>query len=124
MNTPIKSYRDLLVWQRGIDLAAECYREIQGFPKHLQFAMSGQIWRAAYSVPSTIAEGFGRGSTQEFIRFLWISHGSLRELEIHLLLSGRVGLMTQKISGKLLKPCEDIGKMLHALISSLEQRKP
>jgi four helix bundle protein len=123
MGTKIQTYRDLLVWQRSMDVATDCFKEIEKFPKDQQYAMSSQIWRAAYSVPSNIAEGFSRGSTQEFIRFLWISHGSLRELETHIMLCSRVGLMSVQITEHLLKPCEEIGKMLHALINSLEKKK-
>ena len=120
----IQSYQDLLVWQRGMDLAAACFEAIEKFPKQQQFSMASQIWRAAYSVPSNIAEGCSRGSTQEFIRFLWISHGSLRELETHLILCGRVGLMPRESTQALLTPCQEIARMLHALINSLNKKKP
>jgi len=77
-------------------LAELCYRLTKEFPREELFAMTSQIRRAAVSIPSNIAEGHGRESTQSFVQFLRVSQGSLKELETHLLLSERVGLLTQQ----------------------------
>ena len=92
----INSYQDLNVWQDGMALAELCYRLTKEFPREELFAMTSQIRRAAVSIPSNIAEGHGRESTQSFVQFLRVSQGSLKELETHLLLSERVGLLTQQ----------------------------
>ena len=119
MPDKISSYRDLKVWQLGMDLAEECYRLIDTFPTKERYAMSTQIWRASSSVPANIAEGHSRGSRKEFIQFLWISHGSLKEFETHLLLCSRVGLTNQEQVAPLLKSADEIGKMLRSLIKKL-----
>ena len=84
--------------------------------------MCAQIRRAAASIPANIAEGYGRQQTGSFIQFLRIAQGSTRELETHILLSGRVGLMTQDRSAALLDAVERVSKMLRGLIRSLEGR--
>jgi four helix bundle protein len=89
-----KHYRELEVWQLAMDLATECYQVTKLFPKEELFGMTSQIRRAAASIPANIAEGQGRESTKEFLNFLSISWGSLMELETHLLLCQRVGLLT------------------------------
>ena len=117
----IKSYQDLKVWQEGMDLAEACYQLTKRFPKDEIYGMTSQIRRAA-SIPANIAEGYGREYRAEYIRFLRIAQGSLKELETHLLLSARngVALTTLEVIDSLLKQCEFIGKMLRALIRALE----
>ncbi len=82
----IQSYRELEVWQLGMDLAEECYRVTKGFPKEELFGMTSQIRRAAASIPANIAEGQGREHTKEFLHHLSVARGSLMELETHLML--------------------------------------
>ena len=110
----IRSYRDLKVWQQAMDLAEVCYRLTRGFPKDELYGMVSQIRRAAASVPANIAEGHGRNSRGEYIQFLRVAQGSLKELETHLLLAQRVGLSTEKDVGEIL------GKILRALIRSVD----
>lgn len=81
--------------------------------------MTSQVWRSSSSVPANIAEGYSRGSRKEYIQYLWIAHGSLRELETHLLLSERVGLAKSVEIEPLLTSCGEIGKMLYSLIRKL-----
>ena len=76
----IQSYQDLTVWQKAMDLAEQCYRLTKTFPKAELFGMTSQIQRAAASIPANIAEGWGRNSTAEYIQFLRIAQGSLKEL--------------------------------------------
>ena len=72
----IKSYKDLLIWQKGIDIVVNLYQLLQDFPKEEIYALSGQLKRASISISSNIAEGYGRNSTQSYIHFVSISRGS------------------------------------------------
>ena len=76
-----QNYRDLIVWQRAMELVELTYSTSRGFPREETFTLVAQVRRAAISIPSNIAEGQGRGGSNEFVRFLRIAHGSLRELE-------------------------------------------
>src|ERR1043166_388472 len=87
---PVRSFRDLIVWQRGMDLAVDTYRLTRRLPRSERFAFVDQARRAATSIPANIAEGVGRGTTREYIRSLCIANGSLKELETHLLLGLRL----------------------------------
>jgi four helix bundle protein len=119
----IQSYRDLRVWQDAMTLAEECYRLTRAFPKDELFGMTSQIRRSAASVPANIAEGYGRDITGNYVHFLRIAQGSLKELETHLLLAARIGLTKAAASEPLLGRCETVGKMLRSLIRSLETSK-
>ena len=118
----IQSYRDLLVWQQGMDLAEAGYRLSKSFPREEMFGMTSQIPRAAVSVPANIAEGYGRESRKEYMRFLRIAQGSLKELETHLLLAVRVGLSQEESIRPMLQQAESIGKMLRSLRRKLAER--
>ena len=89
----IRSYRDLEVWQKGMDLAAECYRITEGFPGHERYGLASQLQRAAASVPANIAEGQARQHTKEFLQFLSVASGSLAEVETYLLLAVRLNYL-------------------------------
>jgi four helix bundle protein len=119
----IRSYKDLDVWQRSMALAEDCYRATTEFPREEIYGMTAQIRRAAVSIPANIAEGYGRDQTGSFIQFLRIAQGSTRELETHLILSGRIGLLHREVRDKLLDECERISKMLRVLVRTLESRK-
>jgi len=84
----------LQVWQRSVDLALECYKLSGELPREEKFALTSQIRRAATSVPSNIAEGYGRWNARDFARFLAIASGSLRELETHLIIANRLGYLS------------------------------
>ncbi|WP_242517591.1 four helix bundle protein [Leptolyngbya iicbica] len=117
----IQSYRDLEVWRQGMALAEGCYRLTKTFPKEEVYGMVAQIRRAAVSVPANIAEGYGREYRNDYIRFLRIAQGSLKELETHLLLALRVELITTKTSQPILAQCESTGKLLRALLRALQK---
>jgi len=119
----IGSYRDLRVWQKGMDLAEACYSVTQDFPKAELYGFTSQIRRASVSIPANIAEGYGREYRQEYIRFLRIAQGSLKELETHLLLTTRVRLTTSHATEPILEECDSLGKMLRSLIRSLENKR-
>ena len=118
----INSYRDLRVWQSAMSLAVDCYTLTKRFPREEMFGLTSQIRRSASSVPANIAEGHGRESTQSFIQHLRISQGLLKELETHLLLAARIGLVDGEAPDFPLASCDALGKMLHALIRSLQSK--
>lgn len=118
----IRSYRDLEVWRRAMDLAEECCRATATFPPNEKFGMVTQIRRAAASVPANIAEGRGRRSTGDFTRFLDIAYSSLMELETQLLLANRLDYMASLTADALLARSAEIGKMLNGLRTALRSK--
>ena len=114
----IKSHRELEVWKESMDFVLEVYEALKTFPKEEQYALSDQIRRAVVSIPSNIAEGFGRDSAKEFAHFISIARGSLYEISTQLELASRLGYLKPK-SG-LYPRVESIGKMLNALRSRLK----
>jgi four helix bundle protein len=120
--TSMQSYQDLKVWQEAMNLAEECYEVTKQFPKEETYGMISQIRRASVSIPANIAEGYGRRTRGEYIQFLYIAQGSLKELETHLLLSIRVRLAIAENINPVLNQCKLVGKILLGLIRSLESR--
>ena len=104
-------------------LAEACYENTRAFPREEAFGTTAQVRRAAASIAANIAEGHGRESTGSFVQFLRVAQGSLKELETHLLLSVRVGLLQDRRGDALLARCDELGRMSRALIRSL-QRSP
>lgn len=92
----IHDFKDLKIWQKGMDIAEKCYFLTKVFPKDELYGIIQQIRKSAVSIPANIAEGYGRRSTPEYIRFLNIAQGSVNELETHVILSYRVGLSKQE----------------------------
>jgi four helix bundle protein len=119
-----QSYRDLVVWQAAMTLAEACYVVTRRFPRDEMFGLTSQIRRAATSIAANIAEGHGRENTGSFVQFLRIAQGSLKELETHLLLAERVGLVSTEAVAPPLDQCAQIGKMLRALIRTLQKKLP
>jgi four helix bundle protein len=119
-SSEIRSYRDLRVWQKGMDIAEQCYLLTRNYPKQEMYGMSSQIQRAAVSVPANIAEDYGRNSKGEYVQFLRVAQGSLKELETHLILSVRVKLATSDIANPILEECESLGRMIRSLIRSIQ----
>ncbi|WP_280174855.1 four helix bundle protein [Mesorhizobium australicum] len=114
------SYRDLLVWQRAMDLSVETYGLTQNWPKSEQYGLTNQIRRAATSIAANIAEGYGRDSKGSYQQFLRIAQGSLKEFETHLLLAVRLGFSSKDEADRRLLECDQLGKMLRALIRKIE----
>ena len=123
MPTPLRCYRDLVVWQKAMALAVTCYQQTKMLPPSEMYGMTSQIRRAAASIPANIAEGNGRETTGVYIHFLRIAQGSLKELETHVLLFEMVFLIKSENAEEMLAQCETIGKMLRALIRSLQQKE-
>ncbi|MFN3652790.1 MAG: four helix bundle protein [Armatimonadota bacterium] len=117
-----ESYRDLKVWQKGMDLAVASYQLTRNFPREEQFSLTSQIRRAAASIPANIAEGYGRGHRPEYTQFLHIAQGSLKELETLLLLSGRVEVSSKDHLTPALELCDEVGRMLRTMIRGLNSR--
>ncbi|MFN6567009.1 four helix bundle protein [Dendronalium sp. ChiSLP03b] len=120
--SPVRSYRDLKVWQEAMNLGESCYKLTKAFPKEETYGMIIQIRRAGVSIPANIAEGYGRRTRGEYIQFLYIAQGSLKELETHLLLSIRVELTSSPTITSVLNQCESAGKLLLLLIRALENK--
>jgi len=115
----VTSYKDLLVWQRSMDLVETVYRLTASFPAAEQWGLVSQMRRATISVPSNIAEGYGRQATGEYRHHLSIARGSLLELETQVLLSKRLGYVQAADSDTVLKEIEEISRMLATLVSKL-----
>ncbi|GBC85431.1 hypothetical protein HRbin11_01880 [bacterium HR11] len=122
-HSPVRSYRELRVWQTAMTLAAEVYRLTRAFPREERFGMTAQARQAAVSVAANIAEGYGRESLRDYIRFLRVAQGSLKELETHLLLCIRVGLLDEAQARSALESCDRLGRMIHRLIQALRRWK-
>lgn len=111
----MSSFRDLDVWQLGMDLVVEVYKLCKILPPEERFALTDQLRRAVISVPSNVAEGFSRNSPKEFRHFLQIASGSRAEVQTQLLIAERVGLLTREQTKPALLLTERLGKALHAL---------
>jgi four helix bundle protein len=116
-----KSYRDLVAWQKAMDLVASVYRVTSAFPREEIYGLTSQLRRAAVSIPSNIAEGQGRFGATEFRHFLRQANGSLMELETQILIAERLGYITPKEASTVLNSAAEVGKILHGLIASLER---
>jgi four helix bundle protein len=118
-NPSIKSYRDLRVWQRGLDLVEAVYRATDRFPAAERYGLVAQLRRAAVSVPCNIAEGHAR-SRGDYLRFLVIAAGSLTEIETQLFISLRLGFLLASLAEALLDHCGELGRMLSTLRKRVE----
>jgi len=117
----LKNYKELKVWQKAYRLCLEIYRVTRNFPREEIYGLTSQIRRAAVSVPSNIAEGYGRQTTREYIQSLYIAYGSNCELETQILLSGDLGYIEAQNFERLQREVEDIERMLKRLIKSLDK---
>ncbi|PYV45967.1 MAG: diversity-generating retroelement protein bAvd family protein [Acidobacteria bacterium] len=116
----LKSYRDLVVWQKGMDLVVECYRITNLLPKNEIYGLASQIQRAAVSIPANIAEGHGRDHLGDYLHHLSVANGSLMELETHLLLLPRLSYVSSNELERAFTLTDEIGKMLSGLSKSLK----
>ena len=116
----LKNYKELKVWQKSYQLCLEVYRATAEFPKEERFGLTSQMRRAVVSVVSNIAEGYGRKTTTEYIRSLYIVYGSNCELETQMLLSGDLGYTESSKLRGITEKIQEVERMLKALIKSLE----
>lgn len=118
----VHSFRDLLVWQKSVDLAVECYEFTNHFPKSELYGLTNQMRRAAVSVPSNVAEGSERRHTQEYIQHVCVSCGSLAELETQAEIARRLRFVDEQSVQQFFTHTDEISRMLHGLRNSLEAK--
>ena len=122
MGGKILSYRDLEVWENGVKLAKDIYRLTETFPNHELYSLTSQLRRASVSVPSNIAEGFVRNSTKEFIYFLFISLGSLAEIETQIEIAIELNYTNIAKTEELKNFIQVLMKQIRTLINSLKNK--
>jgi len=118
----LKNFKELKVWQKAYQLSLEVYNITKNFPSEEKFGLTSQIRRASVSIPSNIAEGYGRRTTPDYIRSLYIAYGSNCELETQALLSGDLDYINKDAQNSLLEEISEVERMLKALIKSLESK--
>jgi four helix bundle protein len=117
----IRSYRDLLAWQRAFALAVAAYKICDSIPRTKRGTLAGQVERAAASVPANIAEGYGRLHRGEYLHFLGVAHGSLTELDTHLRLMSALGYGSAPLVDDAIALAGDAGRLLGGLMRALRQ---
>jgi four helix bundle protein len=110
-----RSYRDLIAWQKAMDMVAGIYQLTLKFPKEELYVLTSQLRRCAVSVPSNIAEGQGRGSPQEFKHFISIAMGSLTEIETQILIAQRLSYISEAECDEVLQRTNEVGRLLGGL---------
>ena len=116
-------YRNLVAWQKAMDLVEETYKLTTSFPKEERYGLTAQIRRAAVSIPSNIAEGQGRrSSNEEFTRFLHISLGSLAELQTQTELAVRLKFLANTSGNALRSSSDEVGRLISGLVRSMDGR--
>ena len=115
----LKSFRELTVWQRAHELVLKVFRLTERFPRSDQFGIVAQVRRSSSSVTANIAEGFGRGTTREFLRSLQIARGELEETRYFILLSADLGRITKEEFEDVNVHCDSVGQLINALGRSL-----
>jgi four helix bundle protein len=117
----MKTYRDLMVWQKSMAMVTEIYKVTQSFPRREDYGITSQIRRCAVSIPSNIAEGYGRHSRNEYIRFLQIALGSLFELQTQLEIAANLGYLKKEEFDVLYENTREVERMLSVLIKRLTE---
>jgi four helix bundle protein len=118
----MESFKDLIIWQKGMELVSDIYALTKSFPKEELYGLTSQIRRAAISIPTNIAEGWGRGTTKNYIQFLEIARGSLYELNTLIIISYNLNYIIQENCGTIEAKINEIGRMLNALITKLDSK--
>jgi four helix bundle protein len=116
------NFRNLALWKSSMNLTTEIYKLTKLFPDHERFGLVSQMQRAAVSIPSNIAEGFGRESTKDLTRFLYTSRGSLMELSTQLEISINLGYISSDSSKPIIDNANEVNKLLNGLIYSLKSQ--
>ena len=120
----IRDYRDLIVWQRAMDLVELVYRTTGAFPKEKVYGLTSQIRRAAVSIPSNIAEGNGRNTTRDYLHFLSMAYGSTKEVETQTLIAERLCYIDSDHSTELVRLTAEIARLISGLVNSLSRKNP
>ncbi|MGD0516995.1 MAG: four helix bundle protein [Thermoguttaceae bacterium] len=118
----IKDYRELIVWQKAMDLVETIYRITGIFPREEIYGLTSQIRRAAVSIPSNIAEGNGRNTTRDYVHFLGVAYGSVKEVETQVLIAERLQYINSSLSGEVVKMTIEIARLISGLINSLNRK--
>src|SRR5437762_5121562 len=113
----VRTYQELVVWQKAMDLVVDVYRLTKCFPREEIYALTSQFRRAAVSIPSNIAEGQGRGIGMEFAHHLRIAQGSLQELETQLLVAVRLGYLTSDLLTPVMDLAAEVGRLNRGLLN-------
>ena len=121
MAQSIKTFRDLLVWQKAMRLVTEIYQQTNTFPSDERFGLVSQIRRSAVSIPSNIAEGYGRQSTKDYIRFLQLARGSLYELQTQMEISLNLQYYNQQDFDRINDSSKEIERMMSSLIRKVKE---
>lgn len=119
MGKKIKTYRDLNIWNVGIELVKDVYRLTEMFPKQEMYGIVSQMRRSAISVPSNVAEGFKRFHNKEYRQFLYVTLGSCAELETQLTIAKELGYIQEDKEAMLLEKLDHIGRMITSLLKKL-----
>ena len=122
MEKDIKSFRDLNIWHKGIDLVKNVYKESQNFPREEIYGLTNQLRRAAISIPSNIAEGHTREHLNEYLQHISIAQASLAELQTQLEIAKRLSYIPMEDFTTTQKQAESLSKQLYALRNSLKKR--
>jgi len=117
----VKTYQELIVWQKAMDLIESVYKVSRAFPREEVYALTSQIRRAAVSIASNIAEGQGRRTTSDFLRHLSIAYGSLLETETQLLIAKRLRYLGNTNLEEVMKQTAEVGRLLNGLMASLSR---
>ena len=117
----MRNFKQLLIWQKGFQIATGCFSLVASFPKEERFSLSNQITRAAVSIPSNIAEGSSRTSEKDYHRFLEVALGSAYELETQLLVASSVNYGDESLRNNLLQNIQDEQKMLIGFMAKLSK---
>lgn len=117
------SHKDLILWQKALDLAVHVHRASTALPRSETYGLVSQLRRAAASIPSNIAEGSARSSVREYVYFLRVARGSIAELETQLLLSQRVGYLLEQEVVDLQARIDEVTRILLAVIAGLHRRQ-
>ena len=115
----VSNYRELIAWQKAMDLVAEVYRVTRSFPREEMYGLTNQLRRAAVSIPSNIAEGQGRGTPGDFLRGLKIANGSRQEVETQILIADRLGFVDPVARDSVLCGCQEVGRIMAGLMNSI-----
>jgi len=116
----VQNYRELIVWQKAMDVVELVYQATKIFPKEELYGLTNQVRRAAVSIPSNIAEGQARQSTAEFRNFLSIAQGSRAEVETQIMIAQRLGYLPQQQTDQILNLSEEIKRMIYSLTAKLK----
>ena len=118
----LKSYRELKVWRKSYNLCVKIYRITRRFPLEERYILTSQIRKSALSIPSNIAEGYGRKTKADYVRILYIAYGSVCELDTQILLAGDLNYIQTNRRNNLNQDISEVEIMLKALIRSLEKK--